>query len=792
MFFKPKVSSNEARRDVDETEFVPYACHFDAHTVLSKNGELVQTIRLTGEAGQESAGPLLESRTLIRKILTEIIPSDDFAIWMHTVRRKRQEEHQTQHSNPFTSVVDEAWRARQPWGGTFVNEVYISFVLDGMASHILSHAPRSIFYTAERIAHRRGLEKNLERMNHVVDQALSILSGFGARRLGLLNLGGTVISEPLSFYGKIINLEDTNRALPVMDFSEFLPSQDVSFGFNALGVTTEETTHYAALLTVKDYHEVTTENMTRFLQQPHEFIITQLVTFVNSEEAVKEYKYQDYIAQLGGDEDFIRLSGIKEITKGAKNRPTDYGQQQLTIMLLADELEMLEAEVLEVRAALDKLGIVVVREDVMMEDLFWSQLPGNFLFVRRNRPMDTKRMAGFALIPQQAKAHALSQTARASSSILITKEGEPYPFDLALGSGRHSLVIGSKEMDKNALVNFLLAQAFPQNPRIIYFDRYRSSDVFIHALGGSYYRLGRGPEGTHTKMNPLLLPDTAETRLFLKSWFMHLLRDGNGVTPKDTPADMEPLIDKLMSAPPKNRLLDIVADAFGQAQKSYAALRFARWVGNGNYAYFFRNTADDLDIKKQVVGIDVSDITKERPILFPVLAYLMFKLMHSLDGKPTVIVIDEPWLLFDNPVFAASIPAWLDALAKRKAQVIFMTDQVDAAVKSKLSPAIAPHFSNMFLLGSVKSPQLYRDAFGISGSEALQLSTADGDKGQFLLKQGKESAIIEMNLSEFPAIMNVLHASDQGIALLHKLIKEKGAAPAAWLPHYYEEMASNT
>ena len=51
-FLKKKPAAASAPEPVADpvasADFVPYQCHFDAHTLLTKNGELMQIVKIAG------------------------------------------------------------------------------------------------------------------------------------------------------------------------------------------------------------------------------------------------------------------------------------------------------------------------------------------------------------------------------------------------------------------------------------------------------------------------------------------------------------------------------------------------------------------------------------------------------------------------------------------------------------------------------------------------------------------------------------------------------------------------
>jgi type IV secretion system protein VirB4 len=86
MFFKSKRQQNledyrDITDDVEESDFVPYASLYDAETIVTKNGELLQIIRIDGVPDGA------EVRQALREAIHRCIPSDTYALWFHTSMR---------------------------------------------------------------------------------------------------------------------------------------------------------------------------------------------------------------------------------------------------------------------------------------------------------------------------------------------------------------------------------------------------------------------------------------------------------------------------------------------------------------------------------------------------------------------------------------------------------------------------------------------------------------------------------------------------------------------------------
>ena len=68
-------NDNKISFKIPSEDFIPFVCHYDEETILTKNGELMKTIRITGFS-QDSTSDLDSVREVVRKsIINEINPN---------------------------------------------------------------------------------------------------------------------------------------------------------------------------------------------------------------------------------------------------------------------------------------------------------------------------------------------------------------------------------------------------------------------------------------------------------------------------------------------------------------------------------------------------------------------------------------------------------------------------------------------------------------------------------------------------------------------------------------------
>ena len=65
--------------------------------------------------------------------------------------------------------------------------------------------------------------------------------------------------------------------------------------------------------------------------------------------------------------------------------------------------------------------------------------------------------------------------------------------------------------------------------------------------------------------------------------------------------------------------------------------------------------------------------------------YLFRVVENSLDGRPTLLVIDDTWASLEHPLFANHIRSWLKELRKAHASVVLATQSVADATSNEIT-----------------------------------------------------------------------------------------------------------
>ncbi|OCC05406.1 conjugal transfer protein TrbE [Labrys sp. WJW] len=446
---------------------------------------------------------------------------------------------------------------------------------------------------------------------------------------------------------------------------------------------------------------------------------------------------------------------------------------------LADEKLRLVEKVIQSR------DFTAMIETVNAVDAWLGSLPGHAYANVRQPPISTLNLAH--MIPLSAVWAGPERDEHFDAPPLLygrTEGSTPFRLSLHVGDVGHTLVVGPTGAGKSVLLALMALQ----------FRRYRRSQVFAFdfggsirvatlAMGGDWHDLGGSlTEGSDASVSlqPLArIHDTYE-RGWAADWLAAILmREGVPITP-EVKDHIWTALTSLASAPIEERTITGLAvllqsNSIKQALQPY-------YVG-GAYGRLLDAEAEHLG-SANVQAFEIEGLvgTGAAPA---VLSYLFHRIGDRLDGRPTLLIIDEGWLALDDEGFASQLREWLKTLRKKNASVIFATQSLSDIDNSAIAPAIIESCPTRLLLPNERAiePQItaiYR-RFGLNDRQIEILARAT-PKRDYYCQSRRGNRLFELGLSEVGlALCAASSKSDQ--TLIANLVAEHGREGflEAWL-----------
>jgi type IV secretory pathway VirB4 component len=231
----------------------------------------------------------------------------------------------------------------------------------------------------------------------------------------------------------------------------------------------------------------------------------------------------------------------------------------------------------------------------------------------------------------------------------------------------------------------LLAAQWFRYPRarVFAFDKGGSLFALCKAAGGRFYDIGE-PELSFQPLRNIHEPSELAWGV---EWVETLMRLQNvPVGPAHRKAIQDAL--QLLASAPQNRRTLTELEANLQNSELKAAL--APYVISGPHGDLLDANDDCLEDANFVVcemEALLSGSFSEATVM-AVLLYLFRRMERRMDGRPTLVPIDEAWLFLKHPAWRDKIQDWLKTLRKKNAAVILATQSIADVKESSISSTI--------------------------------------------------------------------------------------------------------
>ena len=456
-----------------------------------------------------------------------------------------------------------------------------------------------------------------------------------------------------------------------------------------------------------------------------------------------------------------------------------------TVTVWDEEARIAEERLSLVEKAIQGRDFTCLRETVNAVEAWLGSLPGHVYANVRRPPLSTMNLAHMMPFSAVWAGAARDEHLQAPPLFFARTGGAtPFRFSLHVGDVGHTLIVGPTGAGKSVLLA-LMALQFRRYARaqVFAFDFGGSIRAAAVAMGGDWHDLGGAladEAAEAVALQPLARVDDSGERAWAAEWIAALLgRESVAITP-DLKEHLWSALTALASAPMAERTITGLAvllqsTALKQALQPYTVA--GPW-GRLLDAESERLGAADVQAfeTEGLIGTGVAPAA---------LAYLFHRIADRLDGRPSLLIIDEGWLALDDPGFAGQLREWLKTLRKKNASVVFATQSLADIAGSAIAPTIIESCPTRLFLPNERAlePQIaaiYR-RFGLNDRQIEILSRAT-PKREYYCQSRRGNRLFELGLSEV-ALAFTAASSKSDQAMISRLLAEHGSDgfAAAWL-----------
>jgi len=453
------------------------------------------------------------------------------------------------------------------------------------------------------------------------------------------------------------------------------------------------------------------------------------------------------------------------------------------IVLMHEDQEILKDWSRELRRTVQTLGFGCRIESVNALEAWLGTHPGNGYANIRRPLVNTLNLAD--LLPLASIWTGLPYNPcpfyppdSRPLAVLMTDKNTPFWFNIHVGDLGHTLIFGPTGAGKSTLLALLASQfRCYENARVFAFDKGMSLFPLCSAAGGDHYAVG----GSELAFAPLQRIDTPEEQTWAQEWIASLM-EMQEVTV--TPNHRNAIHNAMQSLAANPEHLRSLSAFYHVVQDREVKEAIQHYTAQGAMGRLLDADSDRLSLSPFMVFEIEELMNLGDKNLVPVLTYLFHRIEKALDGSPTILVLDEAWIMLGHPVFRAKIREWLKVMRKANCAVILATQSLSDAKASGILDVLSESCPTKIFLPNLAAKQegqrgLYT-GMGLNDTQ-LDIITSSVPKRDYYLVSPQGRRRVQLALG--PKTLAFAGASDkESIARIRVLHETYGETwPQAWL-----------
>jgi type IV secretion system protein TrbE len=467
----------------------------------------------------------------------------------------------------------------------------------------------------------------------------------------------------------------------------------------------------------------------------------------------------------------------------AESNNVRFGYYTSCVVLMHSDRELLLEQAREVRKALLNLGFGARIEDINAVEAYLGSIPGHAYPNVRRPILHTLNLADLLPItavwagPEYNPCPFYPEHSP-PLCYAATTGWTPFRLCLHVGDVGHTLMIGKTGGGKSTALNFLLAQQFRYpNAQVFTFDKGYSSYALVNACGGAYYDIGA--ENSGLAFCPLKHIDTPADQAWAAEWIEIMLTlQGVSVTPALRQMVYEAVMRLTRS--PRRTLTEFVSELQDEALRQ----ALSHYTLAGPMGALLDAEEDSL-VEGSFQAFEMEHLMNmgEKNVV-PVLLYLFRQVEARMDGRPTMVALDECWLMLAHPLFREKVREWLKTWRKKNALVFLATQELADVMNSPIRDVILASCPTKILLpnpeANENSSRPMYELIGLNDRE-IQLLAHATVKRDYYYKSPLGRRIFSFGFG--PVALSFVGASSQDdIRAIRQLMETDGENwPSQWL-----------
>ncbi|HHI9461019.1 TPA: conjugal transfer protein TrbE, partial [Legionella anisa] len=377
------------------------------------------------------------------------------------------------------------------------------------------------------------------------------------------------------------------------------------------------------------------------------------------------------------------------------------GYYTSVVVLMDEDRANVEKAALFIEKNINALGFSARTETINTMDAYMGSLPGHGVENIRRPLMNTMNLAD--LLPTSSiwtgenKAPCpLFPPQSPPLMHCVTSGNAPFRLNLHVRDLGHGIMFGPTRSGKSTHLGLIaLSWRRYKDARIYSFDKGMSMYPTCKATGGEHFTIAG--KDSRLAFAPLQFLETKADRAWAMEWIDTILAL-NGLN--TTPVQRNEIGHAILSMHQSGS--KTVSEFVMTIQDEPIRETLKQYTIDGLMGHLVDAESDGLGLSS-FMAFEIEHLMGlGEKFALPVLLYLFRRIETSLDGRPTLILLDEAWLMLAHPVFKNKIAEWLDSMAKKNCVVFMATQHLSHAANSGILDIIVESTATKIFL-----PNLY-------------------------------------------------------------------------------------
>jgi type IV secretion system protein VirB4 len=748
------------------SDLISVACHYDENTLLTKNGELIQFIKVKGFAKRFAKLSNTNLRDVIRNIIKNLL-TKNLMFYLYVKRDYMNIASTTgDFHSEFAQMQHEMWINENNFKSCLMNTLYIGIVHCGARDAFASrHFFKQFFFRTMKRSFEHNIEIGLKEISETSGKILQELEQYGVNLLSIVQKDDKLISEPLSFIYYLTHYHDKDVEISRVNCSKVLAFNlkihhwynHISFNTNDgksldfdgnISVSSEDIqSHFTAVFSLKSPYSLMLSTTDQILSLDQKMLIYETIRITNKATYLDLLKKQKIIYHTS------KMQGaLHEVEKQIKALEiTPCIKSQISIITIADTEDTLNVQLHKMKELLFDIGISTVREDYNMMGTIYGAIPCNTYFLRRENYNIIENSAIFSSIRQKCLGGHRGSIWGMPITIFKTLTGLPYFFNFHNKDDiGHTIIVGQKINQQYLLRNFLIGESFAFDLKLVHFDNDSVDDETMKIYGATIQSnfslnllriINNDPQILYKIFLYVLLSDIVLSDEIEKQ-IMEIIHAIIEIILQGTADNEEAsnIIEKI------HKVIDADHITINSDIKSYFNEFFSL---NCFFKCFYLDTKVDSKITSLSIGKALQELTFEedniKEKIKSLLTFLYLKdinnELNSTNVEHILLSVGHSVLSFGN-IFNDEFITMFKELAKKHVVVIInCQNRKDLYHSPAIASIIQAVIPTRFFLSDKFVDNEFRNIFQLSNTDLNKIKTYSPAELNFLLRQDEDMMV---------------------------------------------------